>query len=71
MMTDARTPHAAAVLLCDAVLQADEEAKMKTIVVQVLKNWTIMSMVCASVVAPPCLSARLTCCCPRVGRLLT
>ena len=71
MMTDARTPHAAAVLLCDAVLQADEEEKMKTIAHKVLKNWTIASMVCASVVAPPCLSARLTCCCPRVGRLLT
>ena len=68
MMTDARTPH---VLLCDAVLQAEEEEKMKTIAHKVLKNWTIASMVCASVVAPPCLSARLTCCCPRVGRLLT
>ena len=71
MMTDARTPHAATVLLCDAVLQAAEEAMMKTIFFQVVKYWPIASMVCASVVAPPCLSARLTCCCPRVGRLLT
>ena len=56
LLTDARTPHAAAVLLCDVVLQPHEEERMKSIAVKVVKNWTIASMVCVPVVAPlpPC-----------------
>ncbi len=45
LLTDARTLHAAAVLLCDAVLQPKEQERMQSVAVTVLKKWAIASMV--------------------------